>query len=291
MRSRFLWKGTAAALIAIAMTGGCTTPHHSNALIFGTNTSFGIDIGQNATGTPTLVVGYRRQEAVFMPLVANAAFTQNGAPTPCSVQPRGIIIGSDGVTRPGSEGTATIPPCFLVGQNGDAVDSYSVLASFGAQFGANGTQTTASGGLAQFFATGLAAQALAIKGGSSLVAVGTAATVTGANPDSNGIAALYGAPAVTNRITAISAVTATSQTALRDYLLNYTTDQGFQQELAQLEQLAGHQGQLSNTICAGGTRLACIEALGAPGGVSILTINAVNWAAIVAQRKTARGLP
>lgn len=51
----------------------------------------------------------------------------------------------------------------LQGEDGDTKDSYSVFASFGAKFsgGVTGTEAKASGGLAQFFATGIAAQKLA----------------------------------------------------------------------------------------------------------------------------------
>ena len=65
-------------------------------------------------------------------------------------------------------GNAASPPadgCLIVGKNGTsgAQDSYSVLASFGAKFGgkSSGTTPEASVGIAQYFATGVAAQLLA----------------------------------------------------------------------------------------------------------------------------------
>jgi hypothetical protein len=131
-------------------------------MIFGTNTVFGIDAGQNASGVPAVTVGYKRQEAVVMPLVAN--MDDDGAvQKPCRVV--------DTLTA----GVDTLHPCLLVGRKGDAVDTYSVLASFGAQFAGDGTTGRATGGLAQFFSTGVAAQALALRGGAALVATGDAA--------------------------------------------------------------------------------------------------------------------
>ncbi|WDF72309.1 hypothetical protein [Novosphingobium sp. KACC 22771] len=73
--------------------------------------------------------------------------------------------------------TFAVHPCSLVAVNGKVQDSYSVLASFGAKFeGGTINGATAKGGLAQYFATGVAAQLLALNGGASVVAVGDAAT-------------------------------------------------------------------------------------------------------------------
>jgi hypothetical protein len=126
-------------------------------MVFGTNTVFGIDAGQNVNGVPSVTVGYRRQEAVVMPLVANT--TDNGTfQVPCDVG------GAAELTSAGMH------PCILVGRRGNSIDTYSVLASFGARFNGSGTGT-AGGQLAQYFATGLAAQALAISGGADIVSL------------------------------------------------------------------------------------------------------------------------
>ena len=89
-----------------------------------------------------------------MPLLANLG--SNGL-EPCAVSPPEIATN-----------------IFYRGNEGNNMDTYSVLASFGAKFAAKGSSTTgpeASGGLAQFFATGLAARRLAQVGGAQLVSV------------------------------------------------------------------------------------------------------------------------
>ncbi|HUJ11444.1 MAG TPA: hypothetical protein VL171_15615 [Verrucomicrobiae bacterium] len=89
-----------------------------------------------------------------MPLLANLG--SNGL-EPCAISPPEIATN-----------------IFYRGNEGNNLDTYSVLASFGAKFAAKGSSTAgpeASGGLAQFFATGLAARKLAQVGGAQLVSV------------------------------------------------------------------------------------------------------------------------
>lgn len=289
MHRRFC-RNVACLLTAAAAVTGCTTPHHSNALIFGTNTSFGIDVGQTPTGVPSIVVGYRRQEAVFMPLVATEMFDANGIPTPCAIYPR--ILSGD-LTRvhfTNTNGERVPPPCFLVGQNGGAFDSYSVLASFGAEFSARATQPEASGGLAQFFATGLAAQALAIRGGSSLVAISEASESAATADTDAAIGALYSAPAVTQRITQINATGFTAHAAVVAYLRAHTTDQNFGQELVLLENAANRSGLLSYYLCDGLNRQGCMAAIEAEGGRNTITAGGGDWATAIERRKQARGI-
>lgn len=141
------------------MAAGCAqTVRHTNTLLFATNTQIAISAGTSATAQPDVTIGYKRQEAVVMPLVANYAPDpkEPGKLVPC--------------------GNATSPPasgCLIVGKNGtaNAQDSYSVLASFGAKFGAKGkgAQPEANVGIAQYFATGVAAQLLAATGGASII--------------------------------------------------------------------------------------------------------------------------
>lgn len=125
----------------IFLVSACATPKHTNTLIFGTNTKFALDAGVDATGQPSVTVGYKRQEAVWMPLLAN--IDVEGKPAECK---------DDKCLYTGIEKT------------NDKTDTYSVLASFGAKF-SGGTSATsgakAGGGLAQYFATGLAARKLA----------------------------------------------------------------------------------------------------------------------------------
>ena len=155
----------AVSVSVVLLASGCTQmTRHSNTMIFGTNTQFGISAGTDATAVPSVNVGYRRQEAVVMPLIANKA-------------------DADGKLVPQDCRDGNAEGCLLTGKSdgGDpkltASDTYSVLASFGATFGggADASGASASGGLAQYFATGLAARKLAEVGGAALVATGKAA--------------------------------------------------------------------------------------------------------------------
>lgn len=151
-----------ATTIAAAALSGCATPRHTNLLVFGTNTVLGLKVGADATQTPSIQVAYARQELVLMPLLANTS--GKGADlTPCAV----------------AAGTPPTVPvnCKFIGNDGSNMDTYSVLASFGAKGGASGSTTNpkANGAIAQYFATGLAARELATHG-SSLVAASESAT-------------------------------------------------------------------------------------------------------------------
>lgn len=151
-------------------------------MVFGTNTSFGIKVGTDTGQVPTVIVGYDRQEAVIMPLVANTEEAANAAMnrlSPCDLTQAVEVDG---------EAEFAVHPCSLVATNGSAQDSYSVLASFGASYDAGGSG--AKGGLAQYFATGIAAQILALKGGAALVATGEAAKESAETPVGAGLAAL-----------------------------------------------------------------------------------------------------
>jgi hypothetical protein len=127
----------------LTLLSGCHTPQHSNTLIFATNTRFGVDVGYDPkTQEPSFVVGYRRQEGVWMPLLANC--------------------GADGLS-PGAS-----PFSLYQGNDSANKDTYSVLATFKGKAAGNGTNG-ASTAIAQYFATGLAARELAQKGGAALV--------------------------------------------------------------------------------------------------------------------------
>lgn len=197
------WR-TGAALTALAalpgFTGGCVQmTRHSNMMIFGTNTVVGIRAGTGPTSVPEVAIGYARQEAVVLPLVANVGETGDGNRlTPCDPrQPAGgaAVIGA--VPPPAER----LHSCLLAGSSkgpmGEGViDSYSVLASFGGRFGAAGSRDTpkAEGGVAQYFATGVAAQNLALNGGAAAVAVSPAATRAAGEPAVSAISA-FGDPA------------------------------------------------------------------------------------------------
>ena len=114
---------------------GCANQPHNDVLIFGTNTKVAFDVSSDPAnaGTPSLTLGYKRQEIAWVPLKAN-----------------GTLVKDDTAT----DDTAGKK---YIGKDGTKEDTYSVFASFGGEFGA-GTQNKAA--LSQFFATGIAAQHL-----------------------------------------------------------------------------------------------------------------------------------
>lgn len=185
MRSR-LHRNVATLTAMVALTGCVQTARHSNTMIFGTNTQFGIRAGTTPTSVPEVNIGYSRQEAVVMPLVANVG-DDGRTQKPCDLTTPVEVVGGHGFA---------VHPCALVAIKGEAQDSYSVLASFGAKFSgsAKADGSTGSGGLAQYFATGMAAQMLAFTGGASVVAVGDAAKAAAEKvpPDASTVAALFG---------------------------------------------------------------------------------------------------
>lgn len=146
-------------VIMVAIMAGCSsTPNHTNTLLFATSTKFAIDASVNpvSSATPELTIGYKRYEGVWMPLLVNqvkkngiesATCISTNNQTPCLYQSSSTDYDKDG--KPTKSFT----------------DTYSVLASIGAKFEGDSSvnsnsQVAAKGGLAQFFATGLAAQNL-----------------------------------------------------------------------------------------------------------------------------------
>ena len=189
MHSR-LYKLAAALSIALAAGGCVQATRHSNTMVFGTNTSIGVKIGASAASIPEVQLGYARQEAVIMPLVANTR-SETGSYGDDLLQPCDLT-GSVEVT---GGGQFAVHPCSLVAINGKALDTYSVLASFGAKIkGSASAQNGEAGiGLAQYFATGMAAQMLALNGGASVVAVSQAAEESAKNrPDAETVENLFG---------------------------------------------------------------------------------------------------
>lgn len=186
------------ALVAVggSLTACAQMPRHSNTLVFGTNTSFGLSVTAEATNTPGITVGYKRQEGVIVPLVANT--TDNGK----TMGPCGLTSSSPG----GQSADRLAGSCLLQGRSptpdGSARDSYSVLASFGAKFDANANKTDprANGQIAQYFATGLAARALAENGGASVIATGEAARVNSHALASENMNALMASPEILARV-------------------------------------------------------------------------------------------
>lgn len=168
-----------AAIAALpALAGGCTQmTRHSNMIIFGTNTVVGVRVGVSATQVPSVDVGFNRQELVLMPVVANVDVDGQGHMKPCNVN------GATPSPVPAGQ-TPQANPCVLLGTRQGAQDSDSVLASFGGHFDAasstaNGAK--AQGGVSQYFATGMAAQLLALNGGAAVVSSGPAAESSSKN--------------------------------------------------------------------------------------------------------------
>ncbi|WP_262693786.1 hypothetical protein [Kordiimonas aquimaris] len=145
------------SLMAIGMGACSQVLKHSNTLIFATNTTSGLKIGADEKQLPGIQVGHSRQEVAFVPVLANTGPASGGGDlAPCDA--------------------ANAKACKFVGtHDGKSKDSYSTLASFGSKKGAS---VDASGNLqgtvaiAQYFATGVAAQQLAISGGANVVSAG-----------------------------------------------------------------------------------------------------------------------
>lgn len=133
--------------LTLLALGACANRPHNNVLLFGTDTKFALDISSEATQSsyPEVTLGYKRREAVYMPLA------RNGYQCREDKKSRKIICTME-TTDDKYMGKAE-------GDNTSAKgnDAYSVFASFGAKFDAG---ANSAGGLAQFFATGVAAQRL-----------------------------------------------------------------------------------------------------------------------------------
>lgn len=146
----------ATAVLSIGLAG-CETPRHSNTLIFGTSTKFALDASQEPTGSLGLTLGYKRNEAVWMPLIANEADPNNKlVPAKCGSSAADCLKFEGGSGKGGAAGEG-------------AKDTYSVLATFSGNVATSAQNPQAKGAVAQYFATGLAARLLAQVGGAALV--------------------------------------------------------------------------------------------------------------------------
>ncbi len=171
------------ACTALPLLGGCALNRdknpHNDVLLFATQTKFGIDISAPATSAtlPAFTVGYNRSEAVWMPLKPNGtknhpASESLGAEAVKQLNACETSLGpviADAAKRNAACLAAVLPAgkyvsmstgiANTIGGSGLEVDTYSVFASFGTRGGISGSN--ANGGLAQIFATGIAAQRLA----------------------------------------------------------------------------------------------------------------------------------
>lgn len=171
-------------ILAAAALAGCSTAGNE-VMIFATDTKVAIDISADPTGQPNLTIGYKRREGVWLPLSARdiaASPTHTCRPTSTTkldCKPIELSdIGTHVCRATDQEGNALFGSqklnCQSLGDvrrhsyegrgGADARDSYSVMASFGLK-----ATTTGGAEIAQYFATGLAARALATQGGAALV--------------------------------------------------------------------------------------------------------------------------
>ncbi|MEO1043223.1 MAG: hypothetical protein AAFX52_13130 [Pseudomonadota bacterium] len=161
---------------------------HNDVMFFGTATKLAADVtlAPEAAGVPEITIGYKRTEAVWMPLRPNYDDPQHrdqadynadnalersvgeaqeiaDALTDCSTRMK--EAGVDSAAIPGLCLSIVLPAkkyvsvAAGVNDGGVEIDTYSVFASFGAKgrVGSGG----GGGALAQIFATGVAAQRLA----------------------------------------------------------------------------------------------------------------------------------
>lgn len=173
---------------------------HNDVMVFGTTTKVAIDVSAAAQsgGVPEVTVGYKRNEGVWMPLKANATGgvdDQRLALAPWKTlhsdcvkmlreefNDRNKIEVQNNAAKPEFDVAQAKQRCAAMvlpavryqaesievdsekgGIKRKEVDTYSVFASFGGRGGgqtSNGNEVGAAGQLAQFFATGIAAQRL-----------------------------------------------------------------------------------------------------------------------------------
>lgn len=163
------------SMLTMALGGCAQMTKHSNTMVFATDTGIGIKVGQDVNQMPAIEIGYSRQEAALVPLLANTSVESNGQLAPCSE----VITSTNTLSLSGCHFRAT--------HNGDDRDAYSTMASFGTKVSAG--SDTAGMAVAQFFATGIAAQHLTLAGGANLVQVSNNPDVAKANGEAAGKAA------------------------------------------------------------------------------------------------------
>jgi len=170
------------ALGALLLLSSCALHRdknpHNDVLVFATQTKLGIDVGaplNNAT-LPQFNIGYNRSEAVWMPLRPSGEAGDSSSPSGSSSTEKlrdcqqNLANDFPDFENPQAFCVKAVLPTDKyvststgvknsIGGTGLEVDTYSVFASFGARGSFSGSD--ASGGLAQVFATGIAAQRLA----------------------------------------------------------------------------------------------------------------------------------
>lgn len=155
-----------AFLVAIA---GLFSSCQPNTVYFATNTQFGIRAGVDSKQIPEVEIGYNRQEGVMMPY-----YIDTGTNSPVSHKQKNELeakLATD--TSHIGASQSTVEERKFIGENnqGNHKDSYSVIAIFHGNGGGNASAGTSNSvgakmGVAQYFATGVAAQLLAEHGAS-----------------------------------------------------------------------------------------------------------------------------
>lgn len=173
-----------ASSVALAALTGCAMPRHQDAVFFGTDTKVAFDVGvQPENGnTPSLTLGYKRREFVYMPLaeygpapqlgvieaVLAGDFIRDGKASDDPLAPSTSTYDQSGAsieTKPGvdADGNPIGNRHKYVGEADDQKkDSYSVFATFGGNF--NGGTEGGGANIKQVFATGIAAQIASTRG-------------------------------------------------------------------------------------------------------------------------------
>lgn len=166
---------TAGLLIIAMLLSACALPAHNNTLIFATKTDVGIGVSTpSATDAGVSVtLGYKERRAAWVPLWANKGSGMSTQAMDCVEVYAGAASSVETIGKV-AEISCRKGPKFLADDNAGGgtgsnarKDAYSTFASFGGDFGGSGNtgssgpQAQASGRIASFFATGVAAQALA----------------------------------------------------------------------------------------------------------------------------------
>ncbi len=162
----------AAAIAAALILGGCGTAGNE-VMVFGTDTKVALDISGDPTGAPSFTLGYKRREAVWLPLSAGgggipthlclpgapplicasiADMPQKGSHVCHPVTENNNAQTPDGKAKLLCVGAGDVKRSLYIGTGGkEPKDAYSVMASFGLKSDVAGETQ-----IAQFFATGMA---------------------------------------------------------------------------------------------------------------------------------------
>ena len=150
-------------LLTLALAAALSGCGHNDVLVFGTDTKLALDVttGVSEGASPSITVGYKRKEAIWMPLLVNG---RDSRVVPCVKKPQTEVC-ENGTTSPWPADGAkyeTVRETTKAGVTTTERTLPSLLASIGASFGGSAAKgAEARGGLTQWIATGRAADLLA----------------------------------------------------------------------------------------------------------------------------------